>query len=287
MIRVLLMGGLGNQMLQYATAKALALSLQDEVCLDMSFFAIHGKKDWCRAYEMDIFAHTAKVESASWKSKLLCHLIPRLQKHLSADTLLKMGIIVDTKQLAKAAARRDYYLMDYFFSDHFFKEYKTEILQDLAFRLPMNEANSTIASRIADCTAVGVHIRRGDYLSNANAAQTFAAVPQTYYTQAMAYIRDRVDNPTFFVFSDDIAWCKTFLDDTCEFVDINYGAESYNDMRLMSLCQHNIIANSTFSWWGAWLNAHPGKIVIAPKAWFKNEVANANQERYPAEWIQL
>ncbi len=287
MIRVFLMGGLGNQMLQYATAKALALGLKDELCLDMSFFELHGKKDWCRAYEMDIFAHAARVESGSLWSKMRCHLIPLLKKYLGSDSLLKMGIIVEARQLAKATPHRDYCLMDYFFSDYFFKAYKTEILQDLTFRLPMNEVNDVIAKRIADCTAVSVHIRRGDYLSNANAAQTFAAVPQSYYTQAMAYIRERVANPTFFVFSDDIAWCRTFLDERCEFVDINHGVDSYNDMRLMSMCEHNIIANSTFSWWGAWLNKHTEKIVIAPKMWFKDDVSNANQERYPAEWIQI
>ncbi len=287
MIRVFLMGGLGNQMLQYATAKALALSLQDKVCLNLSFMKLHGKKDWCRAYEMDIFAHTARVEKGSVCGKLWCHLISLLQKYLSADCLFRMGIITSSQQLTKATRKRNYVLMDYFFTDFFFKHYKADILHDLTFRQPMNEVNQAIANRIATLEAVSVHIRRGDYLSNANAAQTFAIVPQTYYTQAMAYMRERVNNPKFFVFSDDIAWCKTFLDDTCEFVDINHGADSYNDMRLMSMCKHNIIANSTFSWWGAWLNTNPQKIVIAPKVWFKNAVANANQERYPAEWIQM
>lgn len=108
-----------------------------------------------------------------------------------------------------------------------------------------------------------------------------------YYRAAIQYIAERVMQPNFFIFSDDIAWVRKNLNFNypCSYVDINHGLESYNDMRLMSLCKHNIIANSTFSWWGAWLNSNSEKIVIAPKQWFANGMPA--DDLIPQGWVKL
>jgi hypothetical protein len=109
-----------------------------------------------------------------------------------------------------------------------------------------------------------------------------------YYRKALRLLNERVDQPEIFIFSDDIAWVKANLDIDlpCLFVDHNMGMESYNDMRLMSLCQHHIIANSSFSWWGAWLNPNPDKVVIAPQRWFANANKNVD-DLFPEGWVLL
>jgi hypothetical protein len=108
-----------------------------------------------------------------------------------------------------------------------------------------------------------------------------------YYQKAIEYIKSQVKTPVFYIFSDDIEWVKSnlLLDKNTVFVGHNKGTESYNDMHLMSLCKHHIIANSSFSWWGAWLNASPNKIVVAPKKWF---ASNQNdQDLIPRSWVKL
>jgi hypothetical protein len=116
---------------------------------------------------------------------------------------------------------------------------------------------------------------------------THGLCPISYYQNAINYISAQVEQPYFFIFSDDMGWAKENLkmDLPCIYIDHNHGAESYNDMRLMSLCQHHIIANSSFSWWGAWLNASSNKIVIAPKKWFANN--NNVKDLLPIDWITL
>jgi hypothetical protein len=108
-----------------------------------------------------------------------------------------------------------------------------------------------------------------------------------YYCTAIQYVSERVEQPHFYVFSDDMAWAKENLklEFPCHYMEHNKGAESYNDMRLMSLCRHHIIANSSFSWWGAWLNPGTSKIVIAPKNWFAKPADVS--DLYPAGWVTL
>ena len=112
-------------------------------------------------------------------------------------------------------------------------------------------------------------------------------MPVEYYHAAIQYIAERVEQPDFFIFSDDVAWVKDNLKMKfpCHYVDHNHGAESYNDMRLMSMCQYHIIANSSFSWWGAWLNPSTKKIVIAPKRWFANRTDV--RDLFPQGWVTL
>jgi hypothetical protein len=132
-----------------------------------------------------------------------------------------------------------------------------------------------------------MHVRRGDYASNPKTGATHGLCSLDYYEEAIRYISERVEQPIFFIFSDDINWvkCNLKVDFPCQYVDHNKSMESFNDMRLMSLCQHHIIANSSFSWWGAWLNPGQKKIVIAPRRWFLN--SNNVEDLYPASWVRL
>ena len=148
----------------------------------------------------------------------------------------------------------------------------------------MNEPSRQLRHAIEDCNAVSLHVRRDDYLSTTY-AQGFGGICTTkYYRKAIAYIKENTEQPKLFVFSDDINWCRENLDlADATFVDCNHGDESWQDMYLMSCCKHNIIANSTFSWWGAWLNAHPEKIVVAPDRWWNG----LKDDVVPDEWVRI
>ncbi|HQS38500.1 MAG TPA: alpha-1,2-fucosyltransferase, partial [Methylotenera sp.] len=161
-----------------------------------------------------------------------------------------------------------------------------QIRKDFTFKLALSVKNSAIIEQISQVNAVSLHVRRGDYVTNAKNA-FIGVCSLEYYRKAVEYVKNQVDKPVFFVFSDDIEWVKSNLpiDFPCFYIDHNHGIESFNDMRLMSHCKHHIIANSSFSWWGAWLNANSEKIVIAPQQWFANNT-NVN-DLLPESWIKL
>lgn len=129
-----------------------------------------------------------------------------------------------------------------------------------------------------------MHIRRGDYVSNSAVLAHHGLLTPAYYDEAVNVMSSKLETPTLFIFSDDIGWVKENLFDDLDVVFVDSGSAEL-DLHLMSLCKHNIIANSTFSWWGAYLNTNMNKIVVAPKNWFS---ANINtDDLIPAEWIRL
>jgi glycosyl transferase family 11 len=132
-------------------------------------------------------------------------------------------------------------------------------------------ANREWLDRIRQTNSVGVHVRRGDYLSAEYLERIGVCLP-AYYTNAVKSIRARVDNPTFFIFSDDLAWCRDNLAiEGMILVDANSADDPVNELRLMAACRHHIIANSSFSWWAAWLASHSEQVVIAPYPWMSGE----------------
>lgn len=140
-------------------------------------------------------------------------------------------------------------------------------------------------SDIKDTESVSIHFRRGDYVTN----KSYLVLDLKYYYNAVELIRSKLKNPNFYIFSDDIDWVKrnfkNKLKSKITFQDCNLS--NIEDLMLMSNCKHNIIANSTFSWWGAWLNKNLDKIVIAPSKFFKDDIYNTNLKStyYPQNWI--
>ena len=182
---------------------------------------------------------------------------------------------------------RDCYLVGYWQSEKYFRSAALGIRADFTFKSSLANRNAELAEQIGQANAVSLHVRRGDYAKNPKTNATHGLCSLDYYRAAIQYVSNRVEQPCFFIFSDDIAWVKDNLkiDFSCQYVDHNHGTKSYNDMHLMSLCQHHIIANSSFSWWGAWLNPSPEKIVIAPKKWFANK--NNIKGLFPQGWVSL
>jgi hypothetical protein len=293
MISVILNGGLGNQMFQFATAKALALKLDTELVLDLSFFNQHRNKSWCRPYELHIFRHHALIKKEGFNlNKYLIHIVPTLKKNNIGRWILStLKFYCDddyqSKQFLSLGNGSTFFGV--FPNENFFSHYRNEILSEFSFKEPFDSACQQVSNKITISNSVSVHIRRGDYL-NSNNSSIFTHCSLTWYNDAIRNIKDRINSPEFYFFSDDMEWVKeNFASiENANFIDFNKGPNAYNDMRLMSLCKHNIIANSTFSWWGAWMNTNPDKIVIAPKNYYQEEKKNSEKPNImPESWILL
>ena len=170
-------------------------------------------------------------------------------------------------------------------SQHYFEGAEDDVRKAFTFKEDLlNEPTRQLRDVIEACNAVSLHVRRDDYLST-QYAQGFGGIcTKAYYRNAMAFIQKSTESPKFFVFSDDIDWCRENLDvGDATFVDCNHGDKSWQDMYLMSRCKHNIVANSTFSWWGAWLNANPDRIVVAPDKWWNG----LEDDVVPDTWIRI
>jgi hypothetical protein len=179
----------------------------------------------------------------------------------------------------------DVYFDGYWQNELYFCDCEKIIRTSYLFKNELNERNIKVLDVIEKTNSVSVHIRRGDYVG-LKLWENICDIQ--YYVNAINYVKSRVAHPIFFVFSDDVVWCRKNLssevvDEVC-YVDWNKEMDSYIDMQLMSKCKHNIVANSSFSWWGAWLNANPDKIVIAPKIWTKSD---SRESPVVHSWIRL
>ena len=287
-----LIGGLGNQMFQYAAGRALALRKNTELRLDVSGFASYGLH---QGFELrQVFecpariARTSEIEALlGWQSRSF---IRRLMARSALAAFRRDTFVVEPYFHYWPGINevpQNCYLAGYWQSEKYFQDMELIIRADFAFRVPMSKQNEQIARKMAQGNAISLHVRRGDYISNPQTHATHGICTLDYYHAAIRYMAEQVESPSFFIFSDDMAWVREHLklDFSCQYVENNKGAESYNDMRLMSMCQHHIIANSSFSWWGAWLNASTKKIVIAPQKWFANR--RNTQDLFPGGWVTL
>lgn len=178
------------------------------------------------------------------------------------------------------------YLIGHFQSYKYFEEYREAVLNELQFSTTiLSEKTKSMARDMNSFNSVSIHVRRGDYLNGYYYNTLGKICDIDYYKRAIDFINNKVNDPHFYIFSDDPGYVAENLKiENATFVDFNRGKDSWQDMYLMSQCKHNIIANSTFSWWGAWLNRNPSKIVIAPTRWFANI---EEDEIVLPEWIRV
>ena len=296
MIIAEIIGGLGNQLFEYANAKALALKLNQELFFDLSFFDEYHRKD---VYRLDEFNTTINVSESKYINKLKRKII---KPDLLRWGLKKLGASgfysksnhfdehwFDINDINNLKRKKDLYISGYFDDQSYFENIKEILRQEFTLKNPLNNDNKNFQFLINDSkNSVGIHIRRGDYINNGY----FAQLPISYYQTAVNYIESHYPESTYFIFSDDLLWVKKNFNLTPKtiFIDINDEATDFMELILMASCKHNIIANSTFSWWGAWLNNNPDKIVIAPKYWFKNPAAKAKYESghlVPSNWKKI
>lgn len=293
MIRLILTGGLGNQMFEYAAAKSLALRLNKRLEIDL--YALNKKtKGTKRSLELGVFSMDLNI-SSSLKTKFLVKAFPIVERN-RAFFKKYFGYFRDGSAIVYCPnfdnLKGNTILHGHFQNIKYFEEYEGIIRKDFTFREPLKDKNLEIAKNMVNSNSISIHIRRGDYLTDSHAKNNFAVCSLEYYQKAIQYMREQTSNPQFFIFSEDINWAKENLifEDSCvEFIDWNKEEEdSFIDMQLMSICKHNIIANSSFSWWAAWLNANSNKKVIAPNQWFNSKIRNKDlSDFYPENWIVI
>ncbi len=184
--------------------------------------------------------------------------------------------------------KRDVHLHGYWQSEKYFRDIRETILEDFTFTPPLNSRNQKILEKIKKTNSVSVHVRRGDYVMDPKTHEFHGVCGPDYYQKAVKVVSKKVENPTFYFFSDDIRWVEKNLKTKVEntYVDWNTGEKSFVDMQLMSSCKHHILANSSFSWWGAWLNRNKDKMVVAPKQWFQDPSMDT-RDLIPEGWLTV
>lgn len=294
MIIVKLMGGLGNQMFQYAAARSLALEKRTWVYLDPSFLHEDAKGRWTqREYELDAFNIQYKFER-SGRIRFLRRLNTKnYMKRLQDSSLwffpYRNFYQPDHKFHPEMFTYpKNTYLHGYFQSEKYFANHEDQLRKDFEFLEPAKDRNAEVLEQIRNSNAISIHVRRGDYVTLAAANAFHGLMGAEYYAEGARQIASKTGKQhSYFVFSDEPQWAKDNLKFPGEttYIDWNSGKASFEDMRLMSNCKHHIIANSSFSWWGAWLNPSKEKIVVAPKQWFND--ASPQDDIIPASWIKL
>lgn len=274
MITVNLKGGLGNQMFQYACARALALRNEDNLQLVRD----RHKDDIERPFSLINFQITGTMVSANKVAAW-----PKCKTWFTQKILRQFYVRFEPAILSR---RGDVYLDGYFQSQMYFADYTDVIRDDFRLKDALEGMVATMAEQIKnDSKAVVLHIRRGDYVTH---PEFGGVVDQAYYQRAMAEVKKRIPKARFYVFSDDIAWCKAnlLLPEDSIFVSQAEMCD-YEELTLMSLAKHQIIANSSFSWWGAWLNSNPNKVVITPARWANGKKEKDFRDIIPKTWIRL
>jgi hypothetical protein len=286
MVIVRLNGGLGNQMFQYATGRALADRLGTELLLDTRAFEQLLALDAYtrRTYALAPFMLRASVATAAdlkswpvWVMELGMRL--RLLRPLFRRWYFESAITYDPNMLT---LREPICLVGYWQSERYFIDIADKIRADFALAQPMSGENARLLDLARSAGSVGLHVRRGDFATLEDAAQVHGLCSIDYYRRAIGIVRERCPECHFLVFSDDPQWARTELplDASAVFVTGNEQRPE-QDLALMSACKHHIIANSSFSWWAGWLGYKPGQIVIAPTPWYASAKLDARDLAVP------
>lgn len=302
-LTVHLMGGLGNQLFQYAFGRRLALVNGANLWLDAKGYqerpAPSQNTNWraCELGDFNIQAKIAYSTDVADKSVMRrrIHKVLRLGSRLveKRKPYYDRGEIVEPTRNAfrfdPAVANRKFTgslsIRGFWQSERYFRDIESILRKDLSWRVEPPSTARDLAAELRASSSVAVHVRHGD-----NAAPTAAlgVLPHGYYDTAMRAISEEISKPAFFVFSDDITWARRFLGTGPQLVYLSDGnsGRGSTDLFLMASCRHHITANSTFSWWGAWLGKKEGQIVYAPRRYYQN-LDRPNPDLYPQGWRLL
>jgi hypothetical protein len=288
MITIKLIGGLGNQMFQYAYGRRLSIKKGEKLKLDLTFLLsrIPRKALAFRDYELDVFNINADFTLLSRIAFRFNNymLIPQLIKNKISKFFFKDSVldeVIDSTILEQRAlqTKHNIYVSGLFDNLKYLSEIESEIKKDFSPKKELIGRNKQLAKEITNTNAIALHIRRGDQVGNGDSISE-----SDYYQRAVDYISQNTVNPVFYIFSDEPEWVEKNLKISGQSVIVNNNKnhEAYIDMILMSFCKHHIIANSTFSWWGAWLCANQNKIVVIPKKY-----ADTHRGLVLANWLKF
>lgn len=285
MIIVKIFGGLGNQLFQYAAAKALAVKHSTDLKADITDLESSKLRD----FELNKLSITIPVASKE-----------EIKKYKAYNSLQRILAKITSYQKRKFYKEPFYhfdnryfnlgnnvYLQGYFQSEKYFTGIKDSLRQHVIVKTRISDEVKEFALDLQRQPSVAIHVRRGDY-NHKEALEFHGILPVSYYYDAIGFIKRHQPATKFYLFTDTVKQegYKELGNITYEIVSGKISQNHFEDLFLMSHCHHNIIANSSFSWWGAWLNQNPDKIVIAPKNWFNNGPKDT-QDLYPSDWIKL
>ena len=289
MIYVQIKAGLGNQMFQYAFGRALSIKRNEPLALDISWYENQSAKDTRRSFLLDKYPISARIASAEelkiykkpWRM-LLRKILRRL--NYKKDFIFHPSLFKSKQN----------YFEGHWSNEKYFKKYEEIIRKELIPIPPLSFEAETLYREIKELISQGIipisiHVRRGDCVTNPHAANYQGTVDTTYYDKAYEYIASKFnkDKIVFFLFSDDIEWAKNNILPYAKKIFVSCPEiPAYEEAHLMSKCTNHIIANSSFSWWSAWLNPNPEKIVIAPARWLKDTSFDTS-DVCPEEWIRI
>lgn len=289
MIIVKIIGGLGNQFFQYALGRRLSLLHAVPLKLDISGFETYG----LHGYSLPHFLLEGDIASGeeiqyfrrySAAQQRIMDIVERCKPYSMRRYIKELYYHYNPRILG---ASSHVYLEGYWQSEKYFMDIESTIRDEFQVKYPLMGQNKELADQISSVHAISLHVRRGDYVANSNTNKVHGTCDPDYYHSCITAIAERVKQPHFFVFSDDIQWVKDTIPINYPHTYVDHNKDkNYEDLRLMSLCSHHIIANSTFSWWGAWLDKNPDKIVIAPKRWFADSRFNT-KDLLPSQWVKI
>lgn len=293
MIVIKLKGGLGNQMFQFALGSILSKQKNVPLKLDHRFFEFSKHHDGVTEREFELHVFDNEYIRAIAKDINLFEkpsLLNKIKRKYGFTYPKKYTEPPDGKfQKSVLDLHRPAYLNGYFQSYKYYLKQESFVKSLFQFPLEkLDQKNNLLLETIRNSVSISVHIRRGDYLA-LQVSGTYEVCSTDYYSKAVHQLTSKYSNATVVFFSDDMDWVKETFGSMVHdkiFVESNTGKKSWIDLSLMSNCHHNIIANSSFSWWAAWLNPNPNKEIIAPAKWFMDREKQTN-DLLPPEWIQL
>ncbi len=293
MIVIKIFGGLGNQMFQYAFGKALSKKHKSDLYLDLSWFDENSTSTF-RKFQLNLF----NTEYFIADKRIIKTSKPLLYRFLNTALLkLKIGKLQMPKYFIENTIafndsiniiNENCYVNGYWQSEKYFKHIEYDLRSDFSLKYKLlSEISNSLLLQIQSTESIAVHIRRSDYNLKHN-IDIHGILPISYYEESMKFMADNLKDPNFFIFSDDIEWAQKAIinkDGNIHYITKN---PNYIDLFLNSQCKHNIIANSTFSWWSAWLNNNENKLIIAPKKWYNNEsMNNQTTDLIPESWFRI
>jgi hypothetical protein len=295
MIIIKLTGGLGNQLFQYAIGRAISIQSQDKLYFDISSYSW----DKLRAYALTPFSISAEIASKSdieilkglkpsFNDRILYKLKGQKIPYYKLPFIKEQSFIYDVN--FKFFRKKNIYLEGYWQSEYYFKTIRSFLITELSVGSKnFSQQGQRFRTQIeSDPNSVSIHVRRGDYVSNSETTDFHGLCDIQYYKRAIQKIILEIPNPTFYIFSDDKDYVKEIFQEKKNVVFIEHIPVDYEELLLMSYCKHNIIANSSFSWWGAWLNSNIHKIVIAPIRWFANtDMQQKVSDLLPIDWRKI
>ncbi|NHC12722.1 alpha-1,2-fucosyltransferase [Motilibacter deserti] len=283
MIVTRLMGGLGNQMFQYAAGLRLAHRRGVPLRIDTSWFdSAEGRGSATpRTYALDCFA----VTSPRWRLARLRHTRWGRRAGLLPPVLREKSFAFDPGVLD---APDGVVLEGYWQSEDYFADAAQIVRRELTFCTPPSSRTRELLEEVRSRESVSLHVRRGDYVTSRATNDFHGTCSPDYYAAAVARVASAVPDPHYYVFSDDPQWCKDnlVLDAPTTYVDHNPPERGAEDLRLMAACRHHVLANSSFSWWGAWLEDDASHVVVAPRTWFRDPSIDTG-DLVPARWERV